>query len=197
MDFYISTGNRDGQWSNLPIFNNAGGSLTLGYSNPFYFDGFFIFSPNIYPNSFIISAYLSLVSNSNNSGAGSFEIYCVKQASPSIPASISDCENAPLTSSKVIWNIGATSVGSRYTSPNLSVILREVVIQSNYSRNDILIIQVRALAVTANKSFRTYEHISNSPPKLSLVSAYKGKIKISDLKSPVESLTIGDRPIRP
>jgi hypothetical protein len=158
---YVSANNDDGYYTGSAWYSVATGSyLRLGLDTT-HRSGYFRFDVDVPDNATISSAYLTLTCSNSEGSDFVCDIY---GENANDAASIDNAEDwtaqvADLTTATVNWDIGSSTSGTAYTSPDLKTIVQEIVDDENGSNH----IQLFLIDTASTGVFRpwAYEHLTS------------------------------------
>lgn len=124
------------------------------------------------PLSTVVSASLSYKSNGSYSGACNIRIYFNNVDAPTAPTTWNTANNKILTTNYVDWAPGAWSPGQWYTSPDLTLVLQEIVNRTGRARAGAMLALVKdnGSAEGGIRQAYSYDSAAADSVKLSLVT---------------------------
>lgn len=161
----VGAGTDDGYWASPSTFNNASSSINLGLSSNR--SGFMRFTGlSALHGATILSATLTLRSDTNQSAAVTFNIAAAAADNVAAPSSASDCTSQTRTTAQVSWPISASwSSGTDYDSPDITSIIQEMA-SSGYLASGVALLYIEWTSGSNRRDVVSYNGSSSYAPML-------------------------------
>lgn len=161
----VGAGADDGYWASPSTFNNASSSINLGLSSNR--SGFMRFTGlSALHGATILSATLTLRSDTNQSTAVTFNIAAAAADNVAAPSSASDCTSQTRTTAQVSWPISASwSSGTDYDSPDITSIIQEMA-SSGYLASGVALLYIEWTSGSNRRDVVSYNGSSSYAPML-------------------------------
>ncbi|MBW2094206.1 MAG: hypothetical protein JRI80_04890 [Deltaproteobacteria bacterium] len=152
--FYVAAGSDDGQFDHSSGLWVSNSSIVVGQLEH---SGFIRFSAVTIPQRAIISsASIRFISGWSDSGGCAWTFYGNDVDNAVAPTNHTEAVNLAKTEASVEWTLSAWVEGTKYTSPDLSAIIQEIVNRTNWASGNALQIIIDSTS-TYKRSFQAYE----------------------------------------